>query len=447
MRTSVLIWLIILLATLPARSQIIITSAGTGGGGFSGDGGPATAAWLYDPYGVTLDKNGDLYISDNGNRRVRKVSPAYGGIITTVAGNGTAGFSGDGGEAVDAQIDGVVDIAIDPKGNVFLSDQGNHRIRKVSPDGIITTFAGTGTPGFNGDNIPATIAKLNIPEGICVDGNGNLYISDVGNNRIRRVDTSGLITTIVGNGSAGYSSDGVNGTSAALSYPSCVRVDNSGLLLFSDNNRIRKIGSLGQLITMGGNGIAGNAGDGGPATSASINVSAFCTDTLGNIFLADGGNDVIRKVSPDGTINRYAGSGLGGYSGDGGNALTAKLRSCQGVAVAPNGDVFIGDVGNNRIRMVSNHITGVAQIHVTEPKLEVYPNPVTDFLNIELHGVSAEEAEVSIRAIDGRLVGHYCMKPAAPLSLSANWPAGSYVVHVTTATATLFQTITINAQK
>lgn len=447
MRTSVLIWLIFLVAALPAHSQIIITSAGTGGGGFSGDGGPATAALLYQPYGVTLDKVGNLYICDNGNRRVRKLTPAYGGTISTVAGNGIAGFSGDGYEAIYAQIDGAWDVAVDKKGNVFIADAGNERIRKVSPDGIITTFAGTGIAGYNGDGIPAVSAKLNAPFGICVDDTGNVYIADAYNFRIRKVDTFGLISTVAGNGISGFCGDSALADTASFGSVYAVRMDKNGTMYFADNNLIRKIDGAGRLATVAGNGVIGNTGDGGPATIAAIAVSAFCIDTSGNIFFADGGDHVLRKISPDGTINRYAGLGIGGYSGDGGDALLAKLNSCQGVAVAPNGDVFIGDVGNNRIRMVSNHIAGASQTHATAPKVEVYPNPATDFINVELSGITAQEAEVTIHTIDGRLVGRYCMQPTAPLRLSASWPAGTYVVLVTTATATMSKTITINANK
>ncbi|MBE2289991.1 MAG: T9SS type A sorting domain-containing protein [Chitinophagaceae bacterium] len=447
MRSSVLIWLIFLVAALPARSQIIITSAGTGGGGISGDGGPATAALLYQPYGVTLDNVGNLYICDNGKRQVRKVSPAYGGVITAVAGNGTVGFSGDGYEAIYAQISGASDVAVDKNGNVFIADAGNHRIRVVSPGGIITTFAGTGVAGYNGDGMPATAANLNGPTGICIDDTGNVIIAEFYSRRIRKIDTFGIIKTVAGNGAAGFTTDGAKADTASLNYTLLVRVDKTGAIYFIDNDRIRKISTTGQLVTVVGNGIVGNSGDGGPATAATVGLSAFCIDSSGSIFIADGLNDVIRKISPNGIINRFAGSGTGGYSGDGGNALAAKLNLCQGVAVAPNGDVFIGDVGNNRIRMVSNHIAGASQIHATKPKLEVYPNPATDFINIELSGVAPQEAEVSIRTIDGRLVGRYCMHPTAPLRLSANWPAGTYVVLVTTATENISKTITINAPR
>lgn len=447
MRTSVLIWLIILLADLPAHSQIIITSAGTGGTGYSGDGGPATSANLFNPYGVTLDAYGSLYICDNGNRRIRKVSPAFGGIITTVVGNGTAGFSGDGHEAIYAQIRGVLDIAFDKNGNMFLADGGDNRIRKVSSSGIISTYCGTGFAGYNGDGIPATGAQISSPASVCVDDTGNVIFADKANHRIRKIDTFGTIRTIAGNGTTGYSPDSTIALTASLDENWSVRIGKNKLVYFGDNYRIRLIDTFGRIKTIAGNGVAGSGGNGGPSIAAELNSSVFCFDTIGNIFICDGISNVVRTIGKDGVITKVAGTGSGGFSGDNGPPLLANLNSCSGITVADNGDIFIGDLGNDRIRMVSNHIAGVAHTYVTEPKLEVYPNPATDFLNIELHGVSAEEAEVSIRAIDGRLVGRYCMQPAAPLRLSANWPAGTYVVRVTTATATLSKTITINTQK
>lgn len=441
MKSLSILLLVIFLQALPARSQIILTSAGTGGGGFSGDGGPATAAWLYNPYCVTLDKDGNLYISDVGNRRIRKVSPAYGGIITTIAGNGTAGYGGDGFDATYAQINGTLDVAIDKRGNVFISDGANQRIRKVSTDGIIRTFAGTGVAGYNGDGIPATSANLNAPMGICVDDTGNLIIIERNSLRIRKVDTFGIISTLAGKGTTGFTSDGLKADTASLYFLGLVQVDKAGMVYFTDNGRIRKIGALGQLITVAGNGTPGNTGDGGPATAASIDVSAFCIDTSGNIYFADGGTNVIRKVAIDGTISRYAGDGVGGYAGDGGSALAAKLRTCGGVAAAPNGDVFIGDVGNNRIRMVTTHVAGVSETTVTQPQLAVYPNPFTD--KIFVRYASVTESDGTVWSMDGKVVARFCVPGNEPAEVAVNWPAGSYVVQVATKTGVYSQPITV----
>jgi trimeric autotransporter adhesin len=441
MKSLSVLLLVILWQALPAHSQIILTSAGTGGGGFSGDGGPATAAWLYNPYGVTLDKDGSLYICDNGMRQIRKVSPAFGGIITTVAGNGTAGFGGDGHQAIYAQINGAWDVAVDKNGNIYIADAGNNRIRKVSPDGIMSTFAGTGAAGYNGDGIPATTANLNGPTGICVDDTGNIIIAERYSRRIRKIDTFGMISTVAGTGAAGFTSDGAKADTASLNNTTRVRLDKTGAIYFSDNDRIRKINTTGQLVTVVGNGIAGNSGDGGPATAASVGVSAFCIDSSGNIFFADGGHDVVRKISPEGTINRYAGSGVGGYSGDGGDALAAKLRSCQGVAAAPNGDVFIGDVGNNRIRMVTTHVAGVNETAITQPDFAIYPNPSAD--KIFVRCASVTESEGTVWSMDGKVVARFCVPANEPVEVAVKWPAGSYVVKVATKTGVYSQPISV----
>jgi sugar lactone lactonase YvrE len=443
MKHSTLLSVLLLLFFISANGQIIITSAGTGGGGFSGDGGPATAALLYQPYGVTLDKEGNLYISDVGNRRIRKVSPAYGGIITTIAGNGTAGYSGDGFDATYAQINGTLDVAIDKKGNVFISDGANQRIRKVSTDGIIRTFAGTGVAGYNGDGIPATSANLNTPMGICVDDTGNLIIIERNSLRIRKVDTFGIISTIAGKGTTGFTSDGLKADTASFYFLGLVQIDKAGMIYFTDNGRVRKIGASGQLITVAGNGTPGNTGDGGPATAASIDVSAFCIDTSGNIYFADGGANVIRKIAIDGTISRYAGSGVGGYSGDGGSALAAKLRTCGGVATTPGGDVFIGDVGNNRVRMVTTHLTTVVSQSDVEQNLKINPNPAIGTLYVTLTEDIIAEHDANILTIDGRLLMQFCLKSNSPTQIVINWPPGTYILKTSSAGRIISKLFTI----
>jgi trimeric autotransporter adhesin len=426
-----------------AHSQVIITSAGTGAAGFGGDGGPATAAILASPYGVTLDKDGNLYIGDVGNRRVRKISPAYGGIISTVAGNGTAGYSGDGFEAIYAQIDGVWDIAVDKKGNIFLADAGNNRVRKVSTTGVITTYAGTGAAGYNGDGIAATSAMLNVPHGICVDDTGSVFIADRDNFRLRKIDTLGIITTIAGNGTAGFTADGELADTATLDILSCIRVNKHGEIFFTDNERLRKITSSGKLLTAAGNGMAGSNGDGGPALAAEIDPAAFCLDTAGNIYIAEGSVDKVRKIGVDGVINVFAGTGVGGYSGDGGNPLLAKLNACQGVAAAPNGDVFIGDVANRRIRMVTMSAVATGDFSRTQPEVDVFPNPAHDFLTITLKNTEYAEAEVRIISFDGKMVDHFCLRSNAPATIAAPWPPGVYTVNIAAAGYTISKTLDV----
>jgi hypothetical protein len=223
------------------------------GGGYYlvlGDNGPATSAYLYDPGGVAVDSAGNVYIADGENNRLRKVSN---GVITTVAGNGTPGFSGDNGPATSAQLHDPARVAVDSAGNLYIADNNNYRIRKVS-NGAITTVAGNGTRGFSGDNIPATSAQFHDPFGVAVDSAGNLYIADSGNNRIRKV-ANGIITTVAGNGTPGFSGDNGPATSAQLNGPAGVAVDSAGNLYIADggNNRIRKV-SNGVITTVAGNG-------------------------------------------------------------------------------------------------------------------------------------------------------------------------------------------------
>ena len=251
--------------------------AGTGKAGYSGDGGPAANAQLDSPQGLALDLAGNLYIADYYNQRVRRVSPN--GVIITVAGNGVAGHSGDSGPATSAQLNSPQGVAVDSAGNLYIADSGNQRIRRVSANGTITTAAGTGTAGYSGDSGLATSAQLCNPLGVAVDANGNLYIADTGflfqgpsGNRIRMVSTSGIITTVAGNGTWGFSTDGGTATTAALENPYSVAVDSAGNLYITDTytHRIREV-SAGIITTVAGNSNQGFKGDGGAATSAWLN--------------------------------------------------------------------------------------------------------------------------------------------------------------------------------
>jgi sugar lactone lactonase YvrE len=348
-----------------APNGIITTIAGTGTSGYSGDGGSAALAQLYTPRGIAIDSAGNLFISDSDNNIIRKISSS--GIIATVAGNGTSGYSGDGGQATSAQLSGPMGVAVDSKGNLFIAVFGNGRIRKVSTDGIITTVAGTGTYGYNGDGIPATSAQLSLPTGVAVDSAGNLLIADYANSRVRMVDSSGIITTVAGNGTRGSIGDGGPATSAQLYNPEGVVADSAGSLFIADygNHRIRKVSSSGIITTVAGTGSMGSGGDGGPATSALLYYpSGVAVDSIGNLFIADYGNHRIRKVSSSGIITTVAGAGTYGYSGDGGPAASAQLYYPAGVAIDSAGNIFIADRSNHRIRKVSASgiITTVAGI-------------------------------------------------------------------------------------
>ncbi len=336
----------------PLVAGSINTVAGNGSPGYGGDGGPATAALLNSPYAVRVDSSGNYYIADSQNNCIREVSTS--GTITTIAGTGSAGFSGDGGAATSAQLNFPTGVALDSLGNLYIADAYNQRVRKVS-GGIITTVAGIGPPaGYGGDGGLATAAQFSFPWGVACDSSGNFYIADAGNNRIREV-SGGIINFVAGNGSSVFSGDGGLATLAGINYPTGVAFDSSGNMYIAENlgNRIRMV-SAGIIHTVAGSllGTAGYGGDGGAATAAVLNNPAdVALDSSGNLYIADKYNQRIRKVS-GGIITTVAGTGTGGYSGDGGAAVSAQLNFPAGVALDSANHLYISDGGNNVIRLV-----------------------------------------------------------------------------------------------
>ena len=329
------------------------TFAGIGTPSFSGDGGDAICAGLNLPRGITIDAAGNMYIADEENNSIRKVSTS--GIITTIAGNGIAGFNSDNIAATNAELNYPTGVAIDAAGNIYISDYQNYRVRMINSSGIISTFAGAGIDGYSGDNGPASNAKISGPLGVAVDASGNLYIADYINNRIRKVNASGLITTIAGKGSFGYSGDGGAATNAELYYPYGVAADAYGNVYIADyqNNRIRKVNTSGIISTIAGNGIGGYSGDGGAATNAEIyNPAGVGVDASGNIYIGDYSNYRIRKVNTSGVISTFAGTGTYGFSGDGGIATNAEVNASFGITFDSSGNVYFGDGFNARIRKV-----------------------------------------------------------------------------------------------
>ncbi len=334
---------------------------GNGCNEYYGDGGPAVAAALCLPSGLAVDGAGNVYIADDENNVIRKVSTV--GIITTVAGNGTFGFSGDNGPAVDAQLNVPAAVAVDDSGNIYIADENNNRIRKVNTAGIITTIAGNGSPGFSGDGGAATAAKLHNPLGVAIDPGGNVYVADMYNSAIRKITAAGTISTIAGNGTAGYSGNGGAAISAQLFFPTSVCVDGGGTVFIADNqnNVIRKVDNSGIITTIAGNGTNGFNGDGGAAVSASLALPYGVTvDDAGNVYIADQGNNRVRTVNSAGNISTFAGPGY--YSGDGGPAGAATMHRPQGVATDGNGNFYIADTYNRVVRKVdsSSTITTIA---------------------------------------------------------------------------------------
>jgi sugar lactone lactonase YvrE len=342
--------------TLLATSTIS-TVAGNGTYGYTGDGGPATAAELSGIVGVAVDAHGNIFLADFNNNVVREVTAA--GKIITFAGNGQIGYSGDGGPATAAEFDRPEGVAVDSAGNLFIADGGNNVIREVNAStGIITTVAGNGHPGYSGDGGPATAARLYAPYATAVDAAGDLFIADNGNSVVREVSAAtGDITTVAGNGTVGYTGDGGPATAAELADPDGLAVSGNNLYI-SDTGRyvVRKVDlKSGIITTFAGTGTGGYSGDGGPATAAKLDGPyQIAVDTSGDLFIADTDNNVIREVSAaTGTISTVAGNGTEGYSGDGGPATAAELNLPNGIAVDAAGDLFIADTGNYVVRKVT----------------------------------------------------------------------------------------------
>jgi uncharacterized protein (TIGR03437 family) len=351
-----------MIVRLDATTGMLTRVAGNGTSGYSGDNGPATSAQLYLPTAVAVDGVGNVYIADFGNYRIRKV--ATNGTITTVGGNGTPGYSGDNGPATSAQLYGVQAVAVDAVGDIYIADRFNHRIRKVTANGTISTVAGNGTAGYSGDNGPATSAQLRDPYGVAVDAAGNIYIADESSSVVRKVGTDGTIITVAGNGIAGYAGDNAQAATAQLNYPFGLAADALGNIYIADteNNRIRKIAANGIISTVAGNGARGYSGDNGSAISATLDEpAAVAVDAVGNLYIADESNAVVRKVANNGIISTVAGNG-NNYSGDNGPATNAQLHWPAGVAVDAADNLYIADAYDNRIRKVatSGVITTVA---------------------------------------------------------------------------------------
>ena len=337
-------------------SGTISTIAGSGVSGFGGDGGPGLKAkFAFNSYpSLAIDSKGNIYVGDEGNGRVRKIDSS--GIVTTLAGNGLFHFSGNGGPATSATLYLPDGLAQDSGGNIYVSEPTYGRIRRIAKDQTISVYAGNGTTGYSGDGGPATSASLSQPQGLAIGPDGSLIFADTSNCVIRRIDTSGIITTIAGVGQCGFGGDGGPATQARLNAPGAVAVDGAGNIAFTevDGNRIRIIVS-GTIITLAGNGKPGYTGDGGDSQKAQVSAPSGIRLTGSYIYFSDKDNNVVRRIALDTTrkIETVAGNGHAGFSGDGGPATQASLNSPYGLTFDAGGNLYIADGNNDRIRRVA----------------------------------------------------------------------------------------------
>ena len=359
------------LAVLAAPAQAapgdIFSFAGTGAAGFSGDGGPAVSASLSQPMAVAWAADGSVLFADFGNHRIRRVSPR--GEITTVAGTGAAGYSGDGGAATSAQLSWPIDVEPTADGGFLIADYGNKRVRRVSPGGVITTVAGTGQGGSQGDGGPATSARMTAPTGVAVTPDGGFLVADAQAGKVRRVSPGGTITTVAGGGSGG-AGDGGSALAAQLSAPVGVAALPGGGFLVAEwaAHRVRRVSAAGVITRVAGTGTAGFSGDGGAAANAQLNTPVGVSTTAdGGFLIGDSLNGRVRKVSADGTIATIAGTAQRGYAGDGGPAALAELRSPAAAAENANGAIVIADNEDSRLRLVEGRTSAGSPALPTEP--------------------------------------------------------------------------------
>jgi len=352
------------------NAQTTTTIAGNGIGTHAGDGSAATAASLQSPAYVKTDAMGNIYVADKLNNRVRKISAT--GVITTIAGTGATVFNGDGGAATAATLWQPMGVAVDGSGNVYISDAMHYRIRKINTAGIISTIAGTGTTGFGSDGVAATSTTIGAPIGICFDAAGNIVFAERSYHRIRKIDiATGIISTIAGTGSSSFGGDGAAATAAFLNQPYDVSYDTAGNLYIADynNNRIRKVNTSGVISTYAGDGTTTFSGDGGAATAASLyKPSGVWADSAGNVFITDTWHNKVRKVGATGIISSVAGTGSAGFGGDGGPGAGAVFNYPSSIAMDNTGNLYLTDDNNHRVRKIARDvitISGIANICVS----------------------------------------------------------------------------------
>jgi sugar lactone lactonase YvrE len=410
---------------------IITTIAGNGITQYIGDGYPATNYSLAIPSGICMDKKGNLYIANRRDHRVRRLSHDS---LFTIAGNGTPAYTGDGGPAADAKLDQPIDMCTDTAGNIYITEFYNDVVRKINAaTGTITTICGSGTGGYGGDSIPAVHARMETPGGSCLDAQGNIYIADFGNHRIRKVTIAdGLIHTVAGNGSAGFSGDGGPATAAEIAYPTSVTTDSAGNLYICDNgnNAIRKVdAATGIITTYAGTTWRGYSGDGGPAFAATLNTPLYVhADRAGNILIVDAGNNMIREVTTTGYIYTVAGTGAVGNSGDGGPARAAEFYHLTAVTTDDAGNMYIADGGNSVIRKVTPGYLAASAAIRQPVQISVFPNPSAGNCTIMLPQTGSG-MQLAAYSVTGEKVAELTVQPGTNQVDFSLLPNGLYLLH------------------
>ncbi len=431
------------------KAQTISTIVGNGISGYSGNGGAATLSNISEPMLICFDAFGNLYFSEYGNNVIRKINTS--GIITTVAGNDSAGYAGDNGQATNARLNSPTGITIDDSQNIYIADQRNHVIRKVNSVGIISTIAGTGIAGFLGDGGRGDSAQLNNPSDLAIDKRGNLIIGDEYNSAIRKLNlTTGIITTIAGMlDSPGYTGNNGPATNAKIGDVFGIKIDNSGNLFIAESypqHIIRKIDTNGIISLVAGNDSSTFVGDGMPATATNIaGPGDVAIDDSGNVYFSTQWANVVRKINTAGILSTYAGNYSMGYSGDGGAATSAKLNSPLGLAIDTTGNIYIADAGNYRIRKITTFNLNIASI-AREDETKIYPDPSNGIFYID-NFKSADWVNLNVSTLTGTII---CSKlifnnsSLLSLNLTQNVDNGTYLINISDGCISKTFIITIN---
>jgi hypothetical protein len=437
--------IIFVLAIGISNAQIISTYAGTGVGGFSGMGGVAKLSKIGNPGSGTFDKHGNYYFVSASGNRAFKINK--GDTIYCIAGTGAYGYNGDSILAIAAKLSSPAGIATDTNGNIYISESGGNRIRMIDTSGVITTIAGTGIGGYNGDGILAVNAQINDPGDICIDSYGNLFISDFFNNRVRKVSPSGTITTFAGNGTVGYSGDSSRADTSKIEGEYGLCSDTAGNIYISSNMRVIKVDKSGIMTTIAGTGLAYiYNGDGIAATKAQIGSPLWIkADNSGNIYIADRINNRVRKVDAFGIIHTVAGNGTTGHGGDGGNSDSAGLSNPDGIALDSCGNLYIPMANDNRIRKVTfdttcgqqqvdtshNDTTFVKIPHANGNRIIIAPNPASNSIDLIIDNFAPSySCYYAITDITGRLVKREKIITAKQQIDISNLQGGIYFIEV-----------------